>query len=72
MWVRRVHPTAVSSPSHECDGCGAVLRSVDELDKQPRTTGRSWTCTYCGTAVPGVVAEKLSHRRDGSATDRRS
>lgn len=62
----------MSSPAHRCDGCGALLESVDELDKQPGTAGRSWSCTYCGTSVPGIVGEKLSHHRDGSATDRRS
>jgi hypothetical protein len=62
----------VSSPSHRCEGCGATLQSKDELDKQPGAAGRSWYCTYCGTSVPGLVAEKLSHHRDGSATDRRS
>jgi len=61
----------VSSPAHRCDGCGATLQSVDELDRQSGTAGRSWSCTYCGTSVPSIVGEKLSHRRDGSATDRR-
>ncbi|WP_247006960.1 hypothetical protein [Halorientalis litorea] len=62
----------MSSPSHRCGGCGALLESVTELDREPNPTGRSWSCTYCGTSVPSVVGEKLSHRRDGSATDRRS
>lgn len=70
--VSSVVRTAVSSPSHRCDGCGALLESVTELDRQSGTTGRSWACTYCGTSVPSVVGEKLSHHRDESATDRRS
>lgn len=56
---------------HRCEGCGATLRSVDELERESRSTGRDWFCTYCRTPVPAVVAERLSHRRDGSATDRR-
>jgi DNA-directed RNA polymerase subunit RPC12/RpoP len=58
-------------PSYHCDGCGATLRAVEELDRQSGTAGRSWACTYCGTTVPAVIAERLSHRSDGSATDRR-
>lgn len=61
----------MSSPSYRCDGCGATLRSVDELDKHSGTARRSWTCAYCGTSVPSMTAEKLSHREDPGATDRR-
>ncbi|MFB6163959.1 MAG: hypothetical protein ABEJ31_02265 [Haloarculaceae archaeon] len=61
----------MSGPTHRCGGCGATLRSVDELERESRATGRTWRCAYCGTTVPGVVAERLSHRRDGSPTDRR-
>ncbi|MFB6301905.1 MAG: hypothetical protein ABEH78_03465 [Haloferacaceae archaeon] len=57
--------------SYRCDGCGASLGSRDELDKEPRPTGRSWFCTYCGVSVPARVAERLQHARDGSPTDRR-
>jgi len=57
--------------SHRCEGCGATLSSVDELHKQPGTATRTWLCAYCRTPVPGVVAERLSHQRDGSPTDRR-
>lgn len=72
MWGGAVAPGIVTAPSHRCDGCGATLGSKDELDHESGAGGRSWYCRYCGTAVPGIVAEKLSHRRDGSATDRRS
>jgi len=59
------------SSTYRCDGCGATLSSVDELEREERATGRAWFCRYCRTPVPGVIAERLSHQRDGSPTDRR-
>ena len=56
---------------YTCDGCRAPLGAVDDLYCEPTTTGRSWYCGYCRTPVPDAVGERLSHRRDGSATDRR-
>jgi DNA-directed RNA polymerase subunit RPC12/RpoP len=58
--------------SYRCDGCGATLQSVEELDRQVGTATRSWFCTYCGVSVPSRVAERIQHREDGGATDRRS
>lgn len=57
--------------NYSCDGCGATLASGDELLRESTTTGRTWYCRYCRSPVPGVVAERLSHREDGSPTDRR-
>jgi DNA-directed RNA polymerase subunit RPC12/RpoP len=57
--------------SYRCDGCGATLRAREDLDREAGVAGRSWYCTYCGVSVPGRVAERLQHRRDGSPTDRR-
>lgn len=57
--------------AYTCDGCGASLGAVDELHREPTTTGRSWYCGYCRTSVPNAVGERLSHHRDGSPTDRR-
>jgi len=62
--------TSDMSSSYTCNGCGAALESVDDLRREPTTTGRSWYCRYCRAPVPGIVGERLSHRRDGSATDR--
>lgn len=56
---------------YTCDGCGATLGSGDELIRESRHTGRSWYCQYCRTPVPAAIAERLSHREDGSPTDRR-
>ncbi|PSP86255.1 hypothetical protein BRC83_00895 [Halobacteriales archaeon QS_1_68_17] len=61
----------MTDPSYRCDGCGATLRAVDELTVESGVAGRSWFCGYCGTSVDSVVAEKLSHVEDGTATDRR-
>lgn len=57
--------------TYTCDGCGATLGSGEELLRESHTTGRSWYCQYCRMPVPGAVAERLSHREDGSPTDRR-
>lgn len=56
--------------SYRCDGCGATLRAVEELDKEAGTARRTWRCTYCGVTVPSRVAERIQHQEDGSATDR--
>mgnify|MGYP000058140819 FL=1 len=67
-----MRPAAVSdmASTYTCDGCGATLGAVEDLTREPTTTGRSWYCGYCRTPVPSVVAERLAHRRDGSPTDR--
>jgi DNA-directed RNA polymerase subunit RPC12/RpoP len=57
--------------SYRCDGCGATLRSVEELEKVAGTARRSWRCTYCGVSVPSHAAERIQHQEDGSATHRR-
>lgn len=57
--------------SYQCDGCGATLGAVEELDKASGTATRSWQCTYCGVTVPSKIAERIQHQSDGSPTDRR-
>lgn len=72
--VRSKSVADVATPtvtSYRCDGCGATLQSVEELDKEVGTATRSWFCAYCGVSVPSRVAELIQHREDGSATDRR-
>lgn len=59
------------SLSHTCDGCGATLGAREELHHESTPTGRSWYCGYCRMPIPDSIGERLSHRRDGSATDRR-
>lgn len=56
---------------YTCDGCGATLGAVEDLHRESTTTGRAWYCGYCRTPVPNAVGERLSHRSDGSPTDRR-
>jgi len=46
-----------------CDGCGAVLENEKDLRKQTGTAGRTWRCADCGTSVPAIVAEKISHQK---------
>ncbi|WP_199174760.1 hypothetical protein [Halegenticoccus soli] len=53
----------MSSTSYRCKGCGATLETKDDLTRQQGITRSSWFCRYCMTAVPGVVGEKLKHRR---------
>ena len=61
----------MSRTTHICDGCGAELRSKRDLEKEAGAVYSSWNCRYCGTAVPGRVAEKLRHQRQhGSNPDR--
>lgn len=48
---------------YTCDGCGAALSCRRHLDRESTTAGNRFQCTYCGTVVPGVVAEKLNHQR---------
>jgi DNA-directed RNA polymerase subunit RPC12/RpoP len=57
--------------TYDCDGCGAPLGSPDDLVVESTATGRSWYCRYCRMPVSGVIGERLSHREDGSPTDRR-
>lgn len=56
---------------HTCGGCGAALEAVEDLHRESTMTGQAWYCRYCRTPVPTVVGERLSHRSDGSPTDRR-
>ena len=60
------------SVSYTCDGCGAALGAVEDLHRKSTATGRSWYCGYCRAPVPDSIGERLSHRSDGSPTDRRS
>lgn len=47
--------------SHTCT-CGAVLRYRHDIEKRPGGITAEWTCTDCGTPVPGMVAEKIKHQ----------
>jgi DNA-directed RNA polymerase subunit RPC12/RpoP len=49
--------------THVCAGCHAELSGKDDLDKEVGDVYSKWNCRYCGTRVPGVVAEKLKHQR---------
>ncbi|MFB6146754.1 MAG: hypothetical protein ABEJ08_03615 [Halobacteriaceae archaeon] len=55
---------------YTCDGCGAELDNRKDLDRVDGTVTRTWRCRYCGTEVPGVVAEKLDHQKQGDVPDR--
>ncbi|WP_165872033.1 hypothetical protein [Natrarchaeobius halalkaliphilus] len=47
--------------THTCI-CGAVLEFRQDLRKESGTVSPTWKCTDCGTPVPGIVAEKISHQ----------
>ncbi|WP_165874915.1 hypothetical protein [Natrarchaeobius oligotrophus] len=47
--------------THTCT-CGAVLRFRQDLRKEDGTAAPTWKCTDCGTPVPGIVAEKITHQ----------
>jgi hypothetical protein len=51
----------MSPATHRCV-CGATLRFRQDLTKESNGTSRTWKCTDCGTPVPGVVGERLSHQ----------
>ncbi|MBX0296293.1 hypothetical protein [Haloarcula nitratireducens] len=51
----------MSGTTHQCL-CGATLRFRQDLTRERTGTTPTWTCADCGTRVPGVVAEKLSHQ----------
>ncbi|MBV0925331.1 hypothetical protein KTS45_14085 [Halomicroarcula limicola] len=51
----------MSGTTHQCL-CGATLRFRQDLTRERTGTTPTWTCSDCGTQVPGVVAEKLSHQ----------
>ncbi|SDD50909.1 hypothetical protein [Natrinema hispanicum] len=42
--------------------CGALLEFKQDLEKESGTTTRNWKCKDCGTPVPGITAEKISHQ----------
>jgi len=52
-----------SRTSHTCRGCHAQLERKDDIEKQQGTVYASWRCQYCGTELPGIVAEKLKHQQ---------
>ncbi|MBX0324141.1 hypothetical protein EGH21_13975 [Halomicroarcula sp. F13] len=47
--------------TYECL-CGATLRYRQDMTRERGGTGRTWSCSDCGTPVPGMVAERLSHQ----------
>ncbi|WP_254272469.1 hypothetical protein [Haloarcula marina] len=47
--------------THQCL-CGATLRYRQDLRKDTSGTTRRWQCKDCGTLVPGIVGERLSHQ----------
>lgn len=49
--------------TYTCDGCGAIIRSKRDLEKELGQVYSSWNCAACGTSVPGVVAEKIRHQK---------
>lgn len=51
----------MSPASHRCV-CGATLRYKQDLETEAGTTRRRFTCRECGTEVPGIVAERISHQ----------
>jgi DNA-directed RNA polymerase subunit RPC12/RpoP len=53
----------MSRTRHTCSGCHARLERKDDLEKDPGTVYPSWRCRYCGTELPGIVAEKLKHQQ---------
>lgn len=52
---------SMSGTTHQCL-CGATLRFRQDLTRERTGATPTWTCADCGTRVPGVVAEKLSHQ----------
>lgn len=47
--------------THRCV-CGATLRYRQDLERERGTVSSTWKCKDCGTPVPGVVAERISHQ----------
>ncbi|WP_408958017.1 hypothetical protein [Natrinema sp. 74] len=47
--------------THQCQ-CGARLEFKQDLEKEPGTPTPTWKCRDCGTPVPGMTAEKISHQ----------
>ncbi|WP_187432964.1 hypothetical protein [Natronococcus pandeyae] len=51
----------MSRTTHRCT-CGATLQFRQDMQKERGGVSRNWKCKDCGTPVPGVVAERLSHQ----------
>ncbi|MFA9416723.1 hypothetical protein [Natrinema sp. HArc-T2] len=47
--------------TYQCP-CGAHIEFKQDLEKESGTTTRNWKCKACGTPVPGLTAEKISHQ----------
>jgi len=59
LLLRRL-PSSMGA-THRCI-CGATLRYKQDLDRERGTVSSTWKCTDCGTPVPGVIAERISHQ----------
>jgi hypothetical protein len=51
----------MSPTTHGCP-CGATLRFRQDMTKESSGVRRRWQCKDCGTPIPGIVGERLSHQ----------
>ena len=53
----------MSKSQHVCSGCGATIERAMDMEKVEGDRRRSWRCQTCKTAIPSVVAERISHQQ---------
>jgi hypothetical protein len=51
----------MSPTTHGCP-CGATLRFRQDMTRDSSGIRRRWQCKDCGTPIPGIVGERLSHQ----------
>jgi hypothetical protein len=51
----------MSRTTHGCP-CGATLRFRQDMTRESSGIRRRWQCKDCGTPIPGIVGERLSHQ----------
>ncbi|QSG10344.1 hypothetical protein [Halapricum desulfuricans] len=52
--------------TYTCDGCGTQLDNEKDIQKSTGTIRPDWQCRTCGTTVPSVVAERISHQKQNA------